>query len=41
MREEGVVEAMLALLRGRELAVDATAEARLWACRDREILETV
>lgn len=37
-REEGIMEAILALLRGRELVVDATIEDRLRACHDREIL---
>jgi len=37
-REEGVIDAIVALLQGRGLAVDATVEARLRACRDREVL---
>lgn len=37
-REEGIREAILALLRGRGLAVDAMVEARLQACHDQEIL---
>ncbi len=37
-REEGMSDAILALLQGRGLAVDATVEARLRACHDRETL---
>ena len=35
-REEGIIEAILVLLQGRGLAVDAEVEARLRACHDRE-----
>lgn len=38
-REEGMIDAILALLRGRGLAVDAAVEARLRACHDQEILQ--
>ena len=37
-REEGIIEAILVLLQGRGLAVDAEVEARLRACHDRETL---
>jgi hypothetical protein len=35
-REEEIIEAILVLLQGRGLAVDAEVEARLRACHDRE-----
>ncbi len=38
-REEGVVEAILTLLRGRGLTVDVAVEERLRACHDREVLQ--
>ena len=38
VREEGMSEAVLALLQGRGLAVEATVEARVRACHDRETL---
>lgn len=37
-REEGIVEAILTLLNGRRLTVDAAVEARLRACHHRETL---
>jgi hypothetical protein len=38
-RAEGIVEAVLTLLRGRGLTVDAAVEERLRACHDREVLQ--
>lgn len=39
VREEGVIDAILTLLRGRGFAVDAAIEDRLRACHDRETLQ--
>jgi hypothetical protein len=38
-REEGMVQAILTLLQGRGLAVDANVEDRLRVCHDRETLQ--